>query len=134
MLCDMRSKRIEPEICVCKICQLCGQEYIGKKQSRFCSAHCKVSAWWLTREIVTVSPAKPVVNCRRCRKPLIITGRTKKEYCSSKCKKADNTLPWPDTNSLMKCTCGKRFTPKHNRDLFCSPPCWEQFLASGMKH
>ena len=64
---------------VAKICDQCGAEFQGTKNSRFCSNKCK-SKWRRDQGLDDIEQI-----CEWCGKPYMVSKYAKQKYCSKKC-------------------------------------------------
>jgi len=105
-----------------KVCEVCGKEFKGRKETKCCSNKCRSKS-------ITTSVK---VNCSYCGKEITVRKsrikRSKLFYCSHKCKGKNRTginhfnytggIP-----SLVCVTCGKSYTSYKNGSRFCSKDC-----------
>lgn len=113
-------------------CIICGEDFIAKPGSIFCSKECEIDSKRNDSEYRTRA------TCAICNSKFTKSGlQLKKKYCSDKCaaeaakkrangeivvKKNPHKKPLPN----KKCeVCGEDFTPRRKDHVICSPKCKE---------
>ena len=72
-------------------CKVCGKEYTGKSNSKFCSIECRAKGIWIARKRQERRPNIDKVNIKCIECNIDFMGNKKRKYCSVICRnKADN--------------------------------------------
>ena len=102
-------------------CPICGKEFVGRKDKKYCSPACKNAAE-IERKREGYKAAQPTERiCDTCGKRFTAIG--KKYYCSEACREQAYRKAHPQINCVV---CGRPFDRRSTRSVCCSPECQER--------